>query len=70
MEAALKQADTFHNRLQEKDAEKMKLEQMIQDIQRESDEAKKALEESLKNCSREHCSLELISRYAMIKLFL
>ncbi|XP_013866473.1 rootletin isoform X2 [Austrofundulus limnaeus] len=61
LEAALEQVDTFHDLLQERDAEKMELEQMIQEVQKESQEVQKALEESIRDSCRSHCSLELIS---------
>jgi len=50
-----------------KDVERIKVEQMIQEVRRESQEAKKALEESLKE-SKTYCSsLELISRFSLSK---
>ncbi|MED6266669.1 hypothetical protein CHARACLAT_004383 [Characodon lateralis] len=60
LKAALVQVDTFKDQLQQKYAERTKLEKTIQDIQREHQEAKKALEESLKENKRSRCTLELI----------
>lgn len=56
----------LRNHLQERDTERRKLEQKIQEVRRESQEAKKALEERLRDSNRYHCSLELISRYFLI----
>nr|XP_054604928.1 rootletin [Nothobranchius furzeri] len=61
LEAALQKVDTFQDQLKERDAERTKAEQTIQEIQRESQEAKTALEENLKRSSRDRCTLELIS---------
>lgn len=62
MKAALEQVDTLRDELHEKNSELTKLEQMIQEIRRELQEAKEALEESLKENNRSRCTLELISR--------
>lgn len=67
LEAALEQVDTFQHLLQERDAEQTELEQMIREVQKESREVQKALEESVGDSCRYHCSLKLISRYTSIK---
>lgn len=69
MGAALEQVDTLREHQQERDAERRELEQKIQDVRRESQEDKKALEESLRDSNRYHRSLELISRYILTKYF-
>lgn len=66
LDAAMEQADTLRNHLQGGDAERRELEQKIQEVRRENQEAKKALEESLRDSNRYRCSLELISRYTQI----
>lgn len=69
MGAALEQVDALREHQQERDAERRELEQKIQDVRRESQEAKKALEESLRDSNRYRRSLELISRYILTKYF-
>lgn len=70
MEAAQEQVDTLRDHLQEKDVERKKLEQKIQEVRKESLEAKKTLEDSLRDSNRYRCSLELLARYSLNKLFL
>lgn len=66
LDAALEQVDTLRSLLQERDTERRELEQKIQEVGRENKEAKKALEESLRDSGRYCRSLELISRYIMM----
>lgn len=66
LDAALEQSDMLRNHLQERDTDRRRLEQKIQEVRRESQEAKKALEECLRDNNRHQCSLELISRYALV----
>lgn len=58
--------DTLRGYLQDRDVERRGLEQKIQEVGRETQEAKKALEESLRDSNRYCNSLELISRYKLI----
>ncbi|XP_063747285.1 rootletin [Eleginops maclovinus] len=57
LEAALEQVET----LQKKDAMRTELEQKVQEVRRENQEVKTALEESLRDSNRYRCSLELLS---------
>lgn len=66
LDAALEQVDTLRNHLQGGDTERRELEQKIQELRRENQEAKKALEESLRDSNRYRCSLEVISRYTSL----
>lgn len=66
LDAALEQVDTLRDHLQERDTERRELEQKIQIVRKESQEAKKDLEESLRDSNRHRCSLELMSRYFLI----
>ncbi|XP_028300551.1 rootletin [Gouania willdenowi] len=61
LDATLEQGDTLRDHLKDKDAERRKLEQKIQDGRRGIQEVKKALEESLRESNRYRCSVELIS---------
>ncbi|AWP11438.1 putative rootletin-like [Scophthalmus maximus] len=61
LDAALEQVDTLRGYLQDRDVERRGLEQKIQEVGRETQEAKKALEESLRDSNRYCNSLELIS---------
>uniref|UniRef100_A0A3B4GVC1 Ciliary rootlet coiled-coil, rootletin family member 2 n=1 Tax=Pundamilia nyererei TaxID=303518 RepID=A0A3B4GVC1_9CICH len=68
--AALEQVDTLREHQQERDAERRELEQKIQDVRRESQEDKKALEESLRDSNRYRRSLELISEKSSLEKLL
>lgn len=63
----MEQADALRMRLQGRDTENMKLEQKIQEVAKESQEARKTLEDELRNSSsRSRRSLELVSRYLLL----
>lgn len=63
----MNQADALRKQLQERDAENLKLEQKIQEVAKESQEVRTALEEELRSSgSRSRRSLELVSRYRML----
>lgn len=62
MTKALEQVDTFKDQLQEKNDERTKLEQMIQEMQAKHQETEKALQESLIESNQSLCTLELLSR--------
>lgn len=65
LDAAVEQADALRERLQGRDAENRKLEQKIQEVAKESQEARRGLEEELRDSSsRSRRSLELVSKYA------
>ncbi|KAK1896509.1 Rootletin [Dissostichus eleginoides] len=49
------------NQTQERDAERKELEQKVLEVRRESQEAKTALDESLRDSNRYRCSVELLS---------
>lgn len=55
--------DDLRRHLQERDSEKRELELKVQEVLRESQEAKTSLAESIRDSSRYCRSLELISRY-------
>ncbi|KAM9762981.1 uncharacterized protein crocc2 [Menidia menidia] len=61
LEAALVQVDIFRDRLQANHLEKIKMEQTVQEVQRERQKTEKALEESLKESNNYLSSLELMS---------
>lgn len=69
LDAALEQVETLRNHLQRGETERRQLEQKIQEVRRENQEAKKALEESLRDSNRYHCSLELITRYTIYSYY-
>lgn len=61
----MEQADALRERLQERDANRRSLEQKIQEVTKENQEARRDLEEELRDSSsRSRRSLELVSRYA------
>lgn len=62
LKAALEQVDAFKDQLHEQNIQRAELEQKIQEMQSEHQEAQKALEESLEENSRSRCTLELISK--------
>lgn len=66
LDAALEQVHSLRAHLQDRDSERTELEQKIQGLKRESQEARAALEESLRDGSRSLCSLELVSRYLLL----
>ncbi|XP_034091518.1 rootletin isoform X3 [Gymnodraco acuticeps] len=61
LEVALDQEETLRDHLQERDAERKELEQKVLEVRRESQEAKTALDESLRDSNRYRCSVELLS---------
>lgn len=63
--AALEQVETLRNHMQEMGIGRREMEQKIQELRIESQEAKTALDESLKGNNRYRCSLELITRYIL-----
>lgn len=71
LDAAVEQADALRKRLQGRDTENTNLEQRIQEVAKESQEARRALEEALRNSSsRSRRSLELVSRYLPVSTML
>lgn len=63
----MEQADGLQKQLQGSCTKNMKLEQKIQEVAKESQEARRALEEELRNSScRSRHSLELVSRYLLL----
>lgn len=61
----MEQADALRERLQERDANRRSLEQKIQEVTKENQEARRDLEEELRDSSsRSRRSLELVSRYS------
>lgn len=65
LDAALEQVETLRVHVQERDAERRELEHKIQEARKETQDTKKALEESLRDSKRYCRSLELISRYIL-----
>lgn len=63
----MEQADALQKQLQGRDTENMDLEQKIQEVAKESQEARRALEEELrKSSSKSRRSLELVSRCLLL----
>lgn len=63
----MQQADALRKQLQGRDTENTKLEQKVQEVAKESQEARRALEDELRNSSsRSRRSLELVSRYLLL----
>lgn len=63
----MEQVDALQKQLQGRDSENMKLEQKVQEVAKESQEACKTLEDELKNSSsRNRRSLEIVSRYLLL----